>query len=142
MRWLLIPFLVVAAIVLGASYSSTLIVRAMGPWSATAMERDRHRAGRQPHPDAVRSAPAAPVVGAGLSRRLGGACGHRHIGAHAELIAGAVSAKRTETDDQIDIQIRTPDGLIPSRVLQIRWRKISETPVHASPAPVSAPAPK
>ena len=32
------------------------------------------------------------------------------------------------TDDAIDVQIRTPDGLIPSRLLQIHWRKISETP--------------
>jgi hypothetical protein len=29
----------------------------------------------------------------------------------------------------IDVQIRTPDGLIPSRLLQIHWRKISETAV-------------
>jgi hypothetical protein len=44
-------------------------------------------------------------------------------------IAGALSAKRTATDDAIDIQIRTSDGLIPSRLLQIHWRKISEYPV-------------
>jgi|SRR5262245_30806851 len=50
-------------------------------------------------------------------------------------IDGALFGKRTATDDQIDVQIRTPDGLIPSRMLQIRWRKISETPVHA-PAPI------
>jgi hypothetical protein len=43
-------------------------------------------------------------------------------------IAGALSAKRTATDDRIDIQIRTAEGLIPSRLLQINWRKISETP--------------
>jgi hypothetical protein len=48
-------------------------------------------------------------------------------------IDGALSGRRAETDDQIDIQIRTPDGLIPSRMLQIRWRKLSETPVHPSP---------
>jgi len=53
-------------------------------------------------------------------------------------IDGALSARRSETDDQIDVQIRTPDGLIASRLLQIRWRKISETPVHAPPpAPAS-----
>ena len=43
-------------------------------------------------------------------------------------IAGALSARRAATDDAIDIQIRTPDGLIPSRILQIRWRKIGEYP--------------
>ena len=43
-------------------------------------------------------------------------------------IAGALSAKRLATDDQIDIQIRTADGLIPSRMLQISWRKMSEMP--------------
>ncbi len=41
-------------------------------------------------------------------------------------IAGSLSARRAATDDQIDIQIRTPDGLIRSRLLQIHWRKISE----------------
>jgi hypothetical protein len=46
-------------------------------------------------------------------------------------IAGALSAKRAATDDQIDIQIRTADGLIPSRMLQIRWHKISEVPAAA-----------
>ena len=48
-------------------------------------------------------------------------------------IAGALSARRAATDDAIDIQIRTPDGLIPSRLVQINWRKISEFP--APPAP-------
>ena len=43
-------------------------------------------------------------------------------------IAGALSGTRLATDDRIDIQIRTPDGLFPSRMLQIHWRKISETP--------------
>jgi hypothetical protein len=47
-------------------------------------------------------------------------------------IAGSLSAKRAATDDQITIQIRTPDGLIlPSRLLQIHWMKISEYPQHA-----------
>ena len=49
-------------------------------------------------------------------------------------IAGALSAQRAATDDQIDIQIRTADGLIPSRMLQIHWRKISEAPLAAVPA--------
>jgi hypothetical protein len=54
-------------------------------------------------------------------------------------IAGALSAKRAATDDQLDIQIRTADGLIPSRLLQIHWRKISEFPA-AAPPPPAAPA--
>jgi hypothetical protein len=44
---------------------------------------------------------------------------------------GTISARRAATDDLITIQIRTPDGLIPSRLLQIRWVKISEYPRHA-----------
>ena len=44
---------------------------------------------------------------------------------------GTISGKRAATDDLIYIQIRTPDGLIPSRMLQIRWAKISEYPRHA-----------
>jgi len=47
-------------------------------------------------------------------------------------IAGALLARRIATDDQIDIQIRTADGLIPSRMLQIRWHKISEMPAAAA----------
>ena len=54
-------------------------------------------------------------------------------------IAGSLAAKRASTDDRIDIQIRTPDGLIPSRLLQIHWRKISETPALPS-VPPPAPA--
>jgi hypothetical protein len=47
-------------------------------------------------------------------------------------IAGWLSARRAATDDQITIQIRTADGLIlPSRLLQINWLKISEYPRHA-----------
>ena len=50
-------------------------------------------------------------------------------------IAGTLSARRIATDDTIDIQIRTPDGLIPSRLLQIHWGKISELPAAPPPAP-------
>jgi hypothetical protein len=50
-------------------------------------------------------------------------------------LAGTLSGRRASTDDAIDIQIRTPDGLIPSRMLQIRWRKISEFPEPAAPPP-------
>lgn len=54
-------------------------------------------------------------------------------------IAGSLSARRPATDDRLDIQIRTADGLIPSRLLQIHWRKISEFPASAPPPP-AAPA--
>ena len=47
-------------------------------------------------------------------------------------IDGTISAKRAATDDFIYVQIRTPDGLIPSRMLQIHWAKISEYPQHAA----------
>ena len=47
-------------------------------------------------------------------------------------IAGSLSAKRATTDDLLTIQIRTADGLVlPSRLLQIHWMKISEYPQHA-----------
>ena len=42
-------------------------------------------------------------------------------------IAGSLSASRAETDDQVEITIRTPDGLIPSRHVEIRWVRISES---------------
>jgi hypothetical protein len=41
------------------------------------------------------------------------------------------------------VQIRTPDGIIPSRLLQIHWRKISATlapPVAAHPRASGGPA--
>src|SRR3954452_14301916 len=47
-------------------------------------------------------------------------------------IDGTLSAKRTASDDMITVQIRTPDGLIPSRRLQIHWMKISEYPQAAA----------
>src|ERR1043165_8178152 len=46
-------------------------------------------------------------------------------------IAGSLSARRTATDDLIMLQVRTADGLISSRLLQIHWMKISEYPQHA-----------
>jgi hypothetical protein len=48
-------------------------------------------------------------------------------------IAGALTAKRAASDDRFDMQIRTSDGLIPSRMLQIHWRKISDTPDLPAP---------
>jgi hypothetical protein len=44
-------------------------------------------------------------------------------------IAGSLSGRRVATDDQIEIVIGTPNGLIPSRPLQLHWRKISESAV-------------
>jgi hypothetical protein len=49
-------------------------------------------------------------------------------------IAGSLSARRVATDDQIDIVIGTPDGLIPSRPLKLHWRKISEGAAAAAGA--------
>jgi hypothetical protein len=41
-------------------------------------------------------------------------------------IAGSLSGRRAETDDAIDVMIRTHDGLFSSRAVQIHWHKISE----------------
>jgi len=49
-------------------------------------------------------------------------------------IDGTLSGKREATDDAIAVQIRAADGLIPSRLLQIRWMKISEYPRAAAAA--------
>ena len=180
MRWLVIPFLVVLTIALGASYSSTLIYGLKGSWSATAVEHDGSLTQMQfgqnlPRPSWVPSYPGGWVVQAATvtSARIPSGAHSLDLGTRASLdevkrfytaelaaagfvvedlglmslnpataallgIDGALSARRSETDDQIDVQIRTPDGLIASRLLQIRWRKISETPVHAPPpAPAS-----
>lgn len=45
-------------------------------------------------------------------------------------LAGSVIGKRPASDDIIMVQIRTEEGwFVPSRLLQISWRKISELPV-------------
>jgi len=41
-------------------------------------------------------------------------------------IDGILSGRRTATDDYIQVTINTPEGLIPSRLLQLQWRKLSE----------------
>jgi hypothetical protein len=48
---------------------------------------------------------------------------------------GSLVARRAATDDMVTIHIRTADGLIPSRMLQIHWAKISEYPAQAQAAP-------
>jgi hypothetical protein len=47
-------------------------------------------------------------------------------------IAGTLAGKREATDDMITVQIRTADGLFPSRLLQIHWYRISEYLQHAA----------
>ena len=41
-------------------------------------------------------------------------------------VAGTLSARRAATDDKVVIQIRTPDGLLLSRQVQLHWHKIRE----------------
>ena len=44
-------------------------------------------------------------------------------------VAGTLSATRAATDDVVVVQIRTEEGMIiPSRLLQLSWRKLSEWP--------------
>jgi len=42
-------------------------------------------------------------------------------------------ARRAATDDQVDIQIRSPEGFAGTRLLQIHWRKISAAPPGSEP---------
>ena len=42
-------------------------------------------------------------------------------------------ARRAATDDQIDIQVRSPEGFAGTRLLQIHWRKISAAPPGNEP---------
>jgi hypothetical protein len=44
-------------------------------------------------------------------------------------------ARRAATDDQIDLQIRSPEGFASTRLLQIHWhwRKISAAPPGSEP---------
>src|SRR5262247_2762233 len=44
-------------------------------------------------------------------------------------IAGNLSGRRAATDDLIEVVIRTADGLLPSRMVELHWRKISEGPI-------------
>jgi hypothetical protein len=163
----LLPFLIVLAIIFGASYASAILNHVMGPWSATAVEHDGSLTRMQfgadlPRPDWVPFYPGAWVVqGSRLTSARHPAGFHSlEIGTRASLeevkrfyteqltsagfevsdlglmglnppaaaflgIDGTLSAKRESTDDAIDVQIRTPDGLVPSRLLQIHWYKIS-----------------
>jgi hypothetical protein len=168
-----LPFLIVISLVFGASYASAIIYRAMGPWSATAVEQDGSLTHMQfgadlPRPDWVPFYPGGWVVNGSrlTSARFPSGFHSLEIGTRASLdevkrfyteqltsagfevsdlglmglnpmtaaylgVDGMLSAKRHSSDDAIDIQIRTSDGLIPSRLLQIHWRKISETPATA-----------
>ena len=181
----LFPFLVIIALVFGASYASALINRIMGPWSSTAIHQDGSLSHMQfgadlPRPEWVPVYPGAWVVGGSKITSVQHPTGFHglDLGTRASLdevkrfyteqftaagfevsdlglmglnpptaamlgIDGMLSAKRHATDDAIDVQIRTPDGIIPSRLLQIHWRKISETPappVAAHPRESGGPA--
>ena len=176
MHWMF-PLLLVATLVFGASYAATIITGIMGPWGATAVERDGSLTQMQfdanlPRPGWLPLYPGAWVVQASklVSARAPSGFHSFDIGTRASLedvrrfytealaaaefevtdtgtlnlnpataamlgIAGSLSARRASTDDQVDIQIRTPDGLIPSRLLQIHWRKISEMPALPTAKP-------
>jgi hypothetical protein len=175
----LLPLLIFVALVYGVSYSSALIYRVMGPWSATAVERDGSVTHMQFDPNMARPGwvavyPGATVVQASrlVSARAPQGFHSLELATRASLdevkrfyteqltaagfevedlgiwplnpmtaaylgVAGTLVGQRASTDDRIDIQIRTPDGLIPSRLLQIHWRKISETPATPMPPPKS-----
>src|SRR4029078_7202134 len=68
------------------------------------------------------------LTGAGFEVSDLGLMGLNPMTAAYPCVDGTLSAKRPSTDDAIQVQIRTPDGLIPSRLLQIHWHKISATP--------------
>jgi hypothetical protein len=164
-----LPFLIVLALVFGASYASALINRIMGPWSSTAIHQDGSLSHMQfgvdlPRPEWVPVYPGAWVVGGSKITSDQHPAGFHglDLGARASLdevkrfyteqltgagfvvddlglmglnpltaaylgVDGMLSAKRHATDDAIVVQIRTPDGIIPSRLLQIHWHKISAT---------------
>lgn len=166
----LFPFLVLIALIFGASYASAFINRTMGPWSSTAIHQDGSLSHMQfgvdlPRPEWVPVYPGAWVVGGSKITSVQHPAGFHglDLGTRASLdevkrfdteqltaagfevsdlglmglnpptaamlgIDGMLSAKRHATDDAIDVQIRTPDGIVPSRLLQIHWRKISAPP--------------
>jgi hypothetical protein len=48
-------------------------------------------------------------------------------------IAGMLSAHRTDTDDEFNLMIRTPDGFFGGRLIQSQWRKTRERPTLEPP---------
>jgi len=62
----------------------------------------------------------------------------------AGIAAAAGAALGAQQMVETNVEIRTPDGIIPSRLLQIHWRKISATapmpPVAAHPRASGGPA--
>jgi hypothetical protein len=77
--------------------------------------------------DEVKRFYAEQLTGAGFEVSDLGLMGLNPMTAAYLGIDGTLSAKRPSTDDAIQVQIRTPDGLIQSRLLQIHWHKISAT---------------
>lgn len=165
----LFAFLIIVAVMFGASQASALLFAFMGPWTAVGVQHDgtlTHMAFGQnlPRPGWIPVYPDATVVQASVitSPHLPSGVGTLHIGTRAAYdevrqfyrerlteagfdvtdrgvaplnpataawlgIAGSLSARRAATDDQLEIVIRTPDGLIASRMVELHWRKISET---------------
>ena len=46
-------------------------------------------------------------------------------------VAAMLVAERATTRDQVSIHIRTPEGLIPSRLVQMNWRKLPAATAEA-----------
>jgi hypothetical protein len=154
--------LVILAFVFGASYASALLFRAMGPihmafgpdlprpdWvpiypGAVVVQSSRLTSGKMPSGfhsldlatrasfEDVKRFYIDRLTASGFTVVDNGVAPLNPLTAAYLGIAGSLSGRRVASDDQIGIMIRTPDGLIPSRAIELRWRKISETPIAAA----------
>jgi hypothetical protein len=110
--------LLAVALVFGATQASALLFWIMGPWTAVGIEHDGSATqmafGQNlPRPAWVPVYPGATIVQSSFltSAQMPSGFGTLQLGT-----------------DQVDVMIRTPDGLLPSRLVEIHWRKISESP--------------
>lgn len=171
---LFVLLLLVVALLYGSPSAGLLLNRAIGSWSADAIQQDgsvTHMVfdTHLPPADFIPVFPGASVVQRSrlVSQAAPGGFNSLELAVHGSAaavrdfyrsrlaaegfsvddlgmqglnpaaaaylgVAGTLSAKRPATDDSVVVQIRTEEGLVlPSRLIQISWRKLSEWPKDA-----------
>lgn len=160
-------FLIAVAVVLGTPYAAMLLNRAMGPWSATGIERDGSTTYMEfgdtvPRPDWVPIPPDASIVQSSFVRNSKDTTGVGilELASQASLddlkrfyidrlktagftvqdlgtgtlnaaaasylgVASMLVATREATGDQININIRMPEGILATRLIQMNWRNLA-----------------
>lgn len=170
-----LSFLILVAFLLGTPYAALLLNWAMGPWSATAIERDgtttqMEFGSARPRPEWVPIPPDARIVQSSFLRNSKDPIGvsFLELASRATLdelrrlyidrlksagftvedlgtgtlnadaadflgVANMLVATREATGDQINISIRTPEGILATRLIQMNWRNTAASRSAARP---------